>query len=201
MKNINQIVSLVALVLLLAPISVLAEHKSAVAGKVIDSTDPGITAAHGEVCAITHYHGELDGVADPAPDGCGHGEVAIIAHGDGDGETVPPPPVVVQENWFMRTWHGFTAWVSSLNREDAKNVVDVVAESNGIPPPGTVSDSVDIVVEATPSIMENRDNVTEYRESIDPENDNMGIYRPAEEGLEEGSVSQRFFRWFSSLTD
>lgn len=194
MKKIITILALFALVVV--PAQSFAEHKSAVAGQIIESDDSGITEAHGEICGVLHYHGELNGVSDPAPNGCGHGEVTRIAHGDGDGESLPPAPVEKKSLWSR-----FVSWVKSLNKEDAKNVVDVVAEANGIPPPNQISDIVDITKEATPSIMENVENIKEYRESVDPEDDNLGIYRNPADGLEEGSLSQRFFKWFSSLTE
>ena len=184
-------------VLFLLPLVSLAEHKSAVAGKIINSDDSGITPAHGEVCAVVHYHGTLDEVTDPAPNGCGHGEVTLIAHGDSDGETLP----VATPTETTGLWTRFTNWVKSITSEDVGNVVDVAAEANGLPPPNTISDAVDITKEATPSIMENVENIENYRESIDPEDDNLDLYRNPADGLEEGSVSQRFFKWFSSLTD
>ncbi len=187
---------LALLTLVLAPESAFAIHKSYVAGQVIDSSDRGIYEAHGENCAYRHYHGELNGVADPVPDGCGHGEVKLIAHGDGDGETIPPPPK-------KGLWDSFVSWIKSFNTQENKdtvmNVIDVAAEANGIPPPGTVSDTVDIVKDATPAIMEKTEGIKEYRESVSPEEDTLGIYRKPDAGLEEGSLSQKFFSWLNNL--
>lgn len=180
--------------LLLLPLGVSAEHKSTVAGQIINSDDSGITAAHGEVCSVQHYHGTLNEVADPNPNGCGHGEVTAIAHGDGDGETLPAAKPAEKG-----LWDRFWGWVGSLTKEDAMNVVDVAAEANGIPPPGTVSDTVDIVKEATPQIMEKAEGIREYRESVDPEDDNLGIYNNLDKVPENPTISQRFFKWFNSL--
>lgn len=49
--------------------------------------------------------------------------------------------------------------------------------------------------------MENIDNIEEYRDGVDPEEDTLNFYRNPADGLEEGSFSQKFFRWFNSLTD
>jgi len=194
MKEIKALVLFVILGLLLVPAISFAEHKSTVAGQVINSDDPGIAEAHGEVCDTRHYHGELNDIADPNPHGCGHGEVIAIAHDGGDGETIPPPPK-------KGLWDRFVSWLGSLNRDDAVNVIDVVAESNGIPPPGTVSDTVDIVKGETPAIMEKVEGIREYRESVSEEDDTLDLYRNPAEGLEEGSISQRFFKWFNGLLD
>lgn len=167
-----------------------AGHKSFVGAVIIDSTDTGIYEEHEGRCAYRHYHGELDGVADPAPNGCGHGEVKSIVHGDGDGESLPPPPV--KSNWSQ-----FTTWLGSwFTKENVINVIDVAAEANGIPPPGAVSDAVDIVKEATPQIMEKVEGIKEYRESVSPEEDTLDLYNDLSDVPENPTLSQRFFKWF-----
>lgn len=180
----------------------LAEHKSAVAGTVIDSNDSGIVGPDEGGCDQIHYHGILNGAPDPTPKGCGHGPVVIIPHGRGDGESLPYTPPTPSE---PSTWSRFWSWVGSFfsddTKETAKNVVDVIAESNGLPPPGTVSDAVDITKEETPAIIEKAEHIEEYRENIDPEEDTLNIYKDPSSGLEEGSVSQKFFRWFNGLID
>ncbi len=183
------------LLALLLPSIVAAGHKSYVGTTLIDSSDRGIYERHEGTCEYRHYHGELNGVADPAPEGCGHGEVKIIVHGDGDGESIPPTP--------KGKWERFTDWVGSIftkeRRETIGNVVDVVAESNGIPPPNQVSDLVDITKEMTPQIVEKTEGIKEYRESVSPEEDTLGIYNNLDDVPENPTLSQRFFRWFNSL--
>ena len=186
---------------LLFPVFLNADHKSSVGGTyIVDSTDANIRAEHGENCAVRHYHGELNGIADPAPDGCGHGEIKAIAHGDGDGESLPV--TTAKPNVFVRAWNSISAWWDRRGREDAKNVVDVAAEANGIPPPFQVAEIVDIVKDETPAIKEKIDTIKEYRETTSPEDDTLGIYTaPTSGGNADGSdtISQRFFKWFNSL--
>jgi len=177
------------------PVTSFAGHKSAVGSVVIDSTDPGIFEEHGMNCGFRHYHGELNGVADPAPNGCGHGAVNSIVHGSGDGESLPPTPT-------PGVWDNFVGWLKKVfTKKNAIDVIDVAAEANGIPPPGTVSDAVDIVVEATPQIMEKVEGIKEYRESVTPEEDTLDIYNNLENVPENPTLSQRFFKWFSSLVN
>ncbi len=175
-------------VLFIIPVFVFAHGEFMVAGKLINAEDPGITEAHGEVCAVRHYHGVLDGVADPNPNGCGHGEVVAATS----------PVATKTESLPAR----FFAWVGSFFSKETKetvvNVIDVAAEANGIPPPGTVSDVVDIVKDAAPGIKENIDNIKEYRETAG-ENDTLGIYNDLNKVSENPTLSERFFRWFNSL--
>jgi hypothetical protein len=182
------------LAVVLSPFFVSAGHKLYVGSTIITPEDRGIFEEHGANCTYRHYHGELSGVADPAPDGCGHGEVKSIVHGDGDGETIPPPPT-------KGNWERFTTWVGSwFTSENAKNVVDVAAEANGIPPPFQVAELVDITKDATPAIKEKIDNIKEYRETAGDE-DTLGIYTaPTSGGNPDGSdtLSQRFFKWINS---
>ncbi len=65
----------------------------------------------------------------------------------------------------------------------------------GAPPPKTISDSVDIVVESSKGIKEKIDNIKQYRESVNEDEDTLNIYNSSAEDLEEGSLSQRFFNW------
>ncbi len=187
--NTHTVFGLSAVTLLLLGASVAsAAGEFMVNGKLIDANDPGITEAHGEVCAVKHYHGVLDGVADPAPDGCGHGEVVPSTSPVGTKtESLPA-------RFF--TWLG--SFFSDETKETAKNVIDVAAEANGIPPPGTVSDVVDIVKDATPAIKEKIDTIKEYRETAGEE-DTLGIYNNLDKVSENPTLSERFFRWFNSL--
>ncbi len=193
--NLYRTVTALGAGLVLVPALVFAGHKTYVGQTIIDSADRGIYQEHGVNCAYRHYHGELNGVADPAPDGCGHGEVKSIVHGDGDGETIPPPPA-------KGNWERFTTWVSDWwnngGKEDAKNVVDVAAESNGVPPPFQTAEVVDIVVDAAPSIKENADNAKEYFETYEdaPDRDR---YTLEGENPEANAPSPGLYRWFWSF--
>jgi hypothetical protein len=149
-------VLLILTALFLVPGAVSANHKAEVGGKVIiDSNDPGIKGVD-DGCDSIHYHGALGGVADPAPTGCGHGVVTVIAHGDGDGESIPPP-LPKGPSFPARVWQWLGSWFTTEQKAVIGNVVDVAAEANGLPPPGTVSDTVDIVKDAAPSIKEKID--------------------------------------------
>lgn len=185
-----------AAVLLLLPLAASATHKSSVNGTIIiDSNDRGHYGGHGPNCPVNHYHGVLNGVEDPAPEGCGHGEIKLILHGDGDGESLPPPP---KKGFWAGVGEWFGSWFTS---ENAKNVVDVAAEANGIPPPFQTGEIVDIVVDAAPAIKEKTDNIKEYRETAG-EDDTLGIYSaPSSGGNADGSdtLSQKFFKWLNSL--
>lgn len=173
-----------ALGLLFMPITSSANHKTLVGGRVlIDSNDPQIVGPDDE-CDEVHYHGVLNDYPDPNPQGCGHGPAIAVEHGDGDGETIPE--VSAKPSW----WRTFF-----------ENFVDFVADVVGAPPPFEVKRIVETVEDAAPSIQENINNIDEYRESVSEEEDTLDLYRAPEEGLEEGSLSQRFFRWFSGLMD
>lgn len=191
------ILSLLVFGLLLMPNLAAAGHKVYVGDTVLDASDYGIYEEHGQNCAYRHYHGELNGVADPAPDGCGHGEVKSIVHGDGDGESIPPPP---KKGFWAGVGETIAGWFTS---ENAKNAVDVAAEANGIPPPFQTAEIVDITKEAAPSIKEKIDNIKEYRETAGAD-DTLGIYSaPSSGGNADGSDtwSQKFFKWVNSLTN
>ena len=161
MKVLSAPVTLCLIALLFIPIVASANHKAEVGGKVIiDSNDPGIKGTE-DGCDSIHYHGMLNDVADPAPRGCGHGVVTVIPHGDGDGETIPPP-LPKGPSFPARVWAWLGSWFTTEQKETMVNVVDVAAEANGIAPPGTVSDTVDIVRDAAPSIKANADNAEQY---------------------------------------
>lgn len=152
---------LILVAVFLSPGITSANHKAEVAGKIIiDSSDPGMRGVD-DGCNAIHYHGTLNGVADPDIHGCGHGIVSVIAHGDGDGETIPPP-LPEGPSFLARAWRRLGSWFTPKQKETMVNVVDVAAEANGIAPPGTVSDTVDIVREAAPSIKANADNAERY---------------------------------------
>ncbi|MEX1021982.1 MAG: hypothetical protein WD058_02435, partial [Dehalococcoidia bacterium] len=57
------------------PSMVDAQEPCTIKGLPIDCDDPGIVAAHVPYCAYEHYHGSLNGEADPNPGFCGHGPV------------------------------------------------------------------------------------------------------------------------------
>lgn len=145
-----------------------------VAGVTIDCDDANITDAHDPNCLFLHYHGELNGVSDPDPNGCGHGMVESVA---------PPAPAP------SSAWNRFTDWL------------DVAFQSiSGGFSPKTVSDSVDTTKDAAPSIKENIDTIDEYRESVPEGEDTLGIYNNLDDVPENPTISQRFFRWFNNLT-
>lgn len=154
-------VALFILVVFCVPVFAQANHKAEVAGKtIIDSSDLGIRGTD-DGCDSIHYHGTLNGVADPDIHGCGHGIVSVIPHGDGDGETIPPP-LPSGPSFPARVWKWLGSWFTDSQKETMVNVVDVAADANGIAPPGTVSETVDIVRDAAPSIKENADNAEKY---------------------------------------
>ena len=189
-------------VALLVPAGAYAEHKSAVSGQVVNSDDPSIS--QGSECnGAAHYHGTLNGVGDPDPHGCGHGVVTLIAHGDGDGETIPATPAT--KNVFQRAgdaiYDFFTNLFSEETEETIGNVVDVAAEANGILPPNQTAEIVDIVKDATPSIMENVDNIDAYRESVPEGEDTLDLYKNLDNVSENPTISERFFKWFNSLVN
>ncbi|MDP2669039.1 MAG: hypothetical protein Q8P07_04365 [bacterium] len=191
---------LIAIITLLLPGVSFAEHKSVVAEQMIDSDDPGIKGED-DGCDDLHYHGVLNEIADPAPNGCGHGLVVPIAHGRGDGETIPYTPAPEEPGAWSRFWGWVGSFFTDKQKEVAKDVVDVAAEANGVAPPGTVSELVDITKEATPEIIENAEHIEEYRENTDSEEDTLGLYRDPAEGLEEDSISSKFFKWLSSWVE
>jgi len=161
-----------------------ADHEALVAGEVIPLADASL--AHGENCDDVHYHGDLNGKEDPNPDGCGHGIVTILPH-DEDDESIIPETETEEEDDSPGFW-------SKVGNFFA-NVADVIAQAIGAPAPKTIYDSVEIVEEATPSIMENADNIEEYRDSVDEAEDTLNIYDSSTDGLEEYPLSKRFFDW------
>lgn len=183
--------------LLCTPPIAFANHKAEVAGKIIiDSSDPGIKGVD-DGCDAIHYHGSLNGVADPDIHGCGHGVVTVIPHGDGDGETIPPP-LPKGPSFPARVWKWLGSWFTDKQKETMVNVIDVAAESNGLPPPGTVSDTVDIVKDAAPSIKANADNAEKYFDTYEdaPDRDR---YTLEGENPEENAPSPTLYRLFWSL--
>lgn len=186
--------ALLALLMVCVPAFASANHKAEVAGTtLIDSNDPGIRGTD-DGCDSIHYHGTLNGVADPEPNGCGHGLVTVIPHGDGDGETIPPP-LPSGPSFPARVWKWLGSWFTDSQKETMGNVVDVAAEANGIAPPGTVSDVVDIVQEAAPSIKANADNADTYFDTYKdaPDRDRYTL-----EG-ESTEDKNPFYRWFWGL--
>jgi len=197
MKVLSAPVTLCLIALLFIPIVASANHKAEVGGKVIiDSNDPGIKGTE-DGCDSIHYHGMLNDVADPAPRGCGHGVVTVIPHGDGDGETIPPP-LPKGPSFPARVWAWLGSWFTTEQKETMVNVVDVAAEANGIAPPGTVSDTVDIVRDAAPSIKANADNAEQYFDTYEdaPDRDR---YTLEGENPEENAPSPSLYRWFWSF--
>ena len=164
-----------------------ADHEASVAGQVIFLADANL--GHGKNCDDVHYHGDLNGVPDPDPEGCGHGIVTILPHDDND-ESILPETEDEEEDDTTSVW-------SKIGNFFA-NIADVVVQAFGGSSPKTISESVDIVVEAAPSIKEKIDNIEAYRESVGDE-DTLGIYDTSTDGLEEGSLSKRFFDWVNSI--
>lgn len=129
----------------------LAEHEAMVAGHVVPLSEASLS--HGKNCDDVHYHGELNGVPDPAPDGCGHGVVTILAHNE-EGESIVPDAVMDDMPSGAQpssAWGRFTDWLDVLFQ----------GISGGFSPK-TVEDSVEIVEDSVPSIKENTDNANEY---------------------------------------
>lgn len=184
-------------VLSLTPFSVSANHKAEVGGtSIIDSDDTGIKGVD-EGCDAIHYHGTLNGVADPDSNGCGHGLVTIIPHGDGDGETIPPP-LPKGPSFPARVWAWLGSWFTDDQKRVAGNVIDVAAEANGIAPPGTVSETVDIVKDAAPSLKETIDNADGYFDTYEDAPD-RGRYTLETENPEENASVPWLYRWFWGL--
>ena len=197
MKTYSLPVAALLVVILFTPVLVSANHKAEVAGKtIIDSSDPGIKGTD-DGCDAIHYHGTLNDVADPEPNGCGHGLVTVIPHGDGDGETIPPP-LPKGPNFPARVWNWLGSWFTTGQKETMVNVIDVAAEANGIAPPGTVSDTVDIVKDAAPSIKANADNAEKYFDTYEdaPDRDR---YTLEGENPEQNAPSPTLYRWFWGL--
>ncbi len=119
----------------------------------------------------------------------------LIIHGDGDGESIPPAPA-------KGKWERFTTWVSDWwnksGKEGAKNVVDVAAESNGIPPPFQTAEITDVVKDDAQSIKENADNAKEYFDTYEdaPDRDR---YTLEGENPEKNAPAPGLYRWFWGL--
>lgn len=190
-------IAIIIVALLFIPFFALANHKAEVGGTIIiDSNDPGIKGVD-DGCDAIHYHGTLNGVADPDIHGCGHGFVTVIPHGDGDGETIPPP-LPKGPSFPARVWTWLGSWFTDKQKETAVNVIDVVADANGIAPPGTVSDTVDIVKDAAPSLKETIDNADEYFDTYEdaPDRDRFTLET---ENPEENAPAPWLYRWFWGL--
>ncbi len=195
MKTPSICVAVPLVIVFIVPNLTSANHKAYVGTAIIDSNDAHIRGTD-DGCGSIHYHGTLNDVADPDVHGCGHGVVEVIPHGDGDGETIPPP-LPKGPSFPVRVWKWLGSWFTTEQKETMVNVVDVAAEANGIAPPGTVSDTVDIVVEATPSIKANADNAKAYFEtSEDPNTPDRDRYTLEGESMENKSF---LYKWFWSL--
>jgi len=184
-KNIAYIFILFITVILFAIASTaFADHEAMVAGEVIPLADANL--GHGENCDDVHYHGDLNGKPDPAPDGCGHGVVTILSHDEND-ESIIPKTEAEEDDGKPGLWDKFKGWVG--------DVIDVAAQAVGLPGPKTVYETVDIVEDASPSIKENVDNIKEYREGVEDDEDTLGLYDTSTEGLEDWKFSKWFFDW------
>lgn len=187
-KHVSYVLVLLVAMLFFAVASpAFADHEASVAGQVIFLA--GASLGHGENCDDVHYHGDLNGIDDPDPEGCGHGIVTILPHDDNDESIVPETETEEEDD-------GPSVW-SKIGNFFA-NIADVVVQALGGSSPKSISDSVDIVVEAAPSIKEKIDNIKAYRESAGDE-DTLGIYDTSTDDLEEGSLSKRFFDWVNSI--
>ena len=138
-------------------------------GITIDCDDPAIET--GPNCNPLHYHGNLNGVADPDPEGCGHGLVLSVAPKE---ET-------------SSTWNKITDWL------------DVFFQGlTGGFSPKTVSDTVDIVEDASPSLKETTDNAGEYFKAY-PDAPGRDRYTLKDENPEENAIASSLYRWFWGL--
>lgn len=178
------LIALIAIVFFTITSIASADHEATVAGEVVSSSDPNIGS--GPNCAGLHYQGTLNGKPDPDPEGCGHGIIKILEHDDDDKSIVPETKTKEKDNG-PSIWKKIGGWLG--------DAFDVVAQAFGAPPPKTISDSVDIVVESSKGIKENIDTIEEYRNSVDEDEDTLNIYNSSAEGLEKGSLSQKFFNW------
>jgi len=184
-KNVRYVfAALITIIFFIGSGTAFADHEAMVAGEVVPLADASL--GHGENCDDVHYHGDLNGKADPNPDGCGHGIITILPH-DEDDESIIPETKAEEEDESPGFW-------SKVGNFFA-NVADVVAQAIGAPAPKTTYDAVEIVEEAAPSIKENIDNIKEYRDSVDEDEDTLGLIDSSTDGLEEGSISKRFFDW------
>ncbi|MCR4284279.1 MAG: hypothetical protein NUV64_03140 [Parcubacteria group bacterium] len=187
MTNIKYIfhISFFAVVAFLAVSSIaLADHEAMVAGQVVPLVDASLN--HGENCDYVHYHGDLNGVSDPSPDGCGHGVVTILAH-DEDDESIIPEVKEKEEKGRSGIWNTITDWLD----------VAFQAISGGFSPK-TVSDSVDIVEDATPSLKETADNAEEYFDTYE-DAPSRERYTLETENPEENAPIPGIYRWFWGL--
>lgn len=195
MKTHSTATVLLIAALVLVPSFASANHKAYVGKTIIDSSDPHIKGTD-DGCDQIHYHGTLNDVADPDIHGCGHGVVEVIPHGDGDGETIPPP-LPKGPSFPARVWNWLGSKFSSEAKETVGNVVDVAAEANGILPPGQTAELVDIVKDATPSIMENADTAEKYYDTYTDENEpDRDRYTLEGENVENKTS---FYKWFWGL--
>lgn len=179
----TKIITIFAIVgFLLFPTSSYATHETLVGGSVtVDSNDPQLSGPD-DGCTSLHYHGILKDYPDPNPDGCGHGPAWALKHDEDDEASETPEKPSRWRRWY-------------------ENAVDFVAGVVGAPPPYEVKRIVETVEDSAPGIQEKIENIDEYRENVSEEEDTLDIYRDPSEGLEEGSWSQKFFKWFNGLMD
>lgn len=146
------------------------EHECAVAGVAIDCDDEGVYDEHGENCEYVHYHGDLNGVGDPDPSGCGHGAV-----------TTGPPATATPASSY---WNTFTDWADALFQ----------GISGGFSPKA-VAESVDIVVDASEGMAANAENAEAYFEAY-PDAPSREGYTLENEGGEHGWLYNAFWGLF-----
>ena len=139
---------------------------------VIPCDDPGITDAHAPNCPSLHYHGTLNGAADPNPQGCGHGEMVSLA---------PEPSF-----WDSWDWGTFFDWFD----------VGVQGATTG-QSPKSIYDAVAIVEDAAPSIAENVETAEEYFE-VYPDAPDRPRYTLEDEDPE-GEGKSWLYDWFWGL--
>ena len=138
---------------------------------VIDCDDEGISGDHGVNCDVVHYHGDLNGKPDPDEYGCGHGEVF-------------EQDVTPEEEEDSGYWETFTDWADALFQ----------GVSGGFSPKN-VSDSVDIVVDASEGMAETAENANEYFDA-NPDAPGRERYTLENEGGEHGWLYNTFWGWF-----
>ena len=149
-------------------------------GIEIDCDSPAIEI--GPNCPYLHYHGTLNGVPDPDPTACGHGMVLSVAPKEETKEVEKAPSTEVEK--APSTWSKIADWFDALFQ----------GITGGFSPKN-VSDSVDIVEDATPSIKETADNAEEYFDAYEdaPDRDR---YTLEDENPEENAPAPSLYRWF-----
>lgn len=139
-------------------------------GPIIPCDDPGISDAD-RGCPGLHYHGELNGVADPDPTGCGHGLVVSVAPEEPDRSGLLNSVLDYLDALFQGISGGFS--------------------------PKTVYDTVDIVEDEASSLAATKENAEEYFEAY-PDAEGRPRFTLEDENPEENAPIPSLYRWFWS---